>query len=185
MRRRSMNSSPVRTIVALILTWWIAVSTAPTAAASCAGPPEPATAPVSFVGTVIETAGPYVRFDVAGQGSGPALAPQVWVLGGVEPQGWPWSLLGAAGFSSVDLRPHEGQVYAVGAYREGGGLTTSICASSPVGAREDPPAELVARAPEVDGLRGQEPPLNPWIYTGPALALLLALGGWALFRRRT
>ena len=153
-------------------------------ATSCTPLPDLTVMDVSFVGRAVESEAPYTRFAVEGQGSGPALAPEVWVLTGLPPQRWPWSLLGDS-FSTSDVRAREGDRYAVGASLTDGQLETSICSSMRLRPGDEPPAELVATAPAADGLRGQEPPLNPWIFTGPALALLLALGGWALFRRRS
>ncbi|QWC84937.1 hypothetical protein KLP28_15535 [Nocardioidaceae bacterium] len=134
------------------------------------------------MGRVVETDGPYARFRVLGQAStGPALAPEVWVLTGTPTAGWPSSLLGGDVSSSVDLSVVPGARYAIGAYGSRTHLATGTCSSFRLDDDEKPPPALLTRQPVSSGLVGQGPPVDQWVYTAPVVALLVLLG-WAVVR---
>ena len=152
-------------------------------ATSCVPLPDLTVMDVSFVGSVVEAEPPFTRFAIEGQGSGPALAKEVWVLTGLPPEDWPFSLLGNS-ISTSDVSTRVGDRYAVGASLTRGQLETSICSSTRLSPDDEPPAALLASEPEVDGIQGREPPPSPWLYTGPVLVGLAAIGGWVVVRRQ-
>ena len=151
--------------------------------ASCAEESGPEGEQVVFVGTADTERRGYTRLRVEEVWNGPDLAPRVWVRSGQEQPPFPLSLVTSVS-GSGDAELVEGRRYVVGASEQ---FTTSLCSVTAVEGplRNTPGRPREARAPDVSGLTGVDPPAGPWEIAAVLAALVLA-GGWLVHavRRR-
>jgi hypothetical protein len=155
-------------VFAMLATGGVLLPAAP-AEASCAGEPDPGSAPVVFVGTAESERRGYTRFAVDEVVAGPDLGRHVWVLSGREQPPWPWSMFSSVG-SSTDAAFVQGERYVVGADRS---FTTDVCTSTEAGADRG----AGGRGPVPGGSTGATPPVDVlglllWPFGGVAVGVV-------------